>query len=200
MSDVRDLDSIESAAYAEAHSDGLMDLFFGLSVAFVGAAWLWLPDLAGLAGVIPAVLVGPVIALRTRIVEPRLGYVRWSEARVRRERRGYVQLLALGLIVFVLGVAAFVWTDNRGSGDLIGDLIPGLPSVLLAVGAFALGLAAGVTRALAYAAVLAAAGLATIMAAADPGLDMLVAGTAISLFATGLVTAFLRHHSPNRST
>jgi hypothetical protein len=34
-----------------------LDIFVGLSLAWIGAVWIWFSDYAGLAGVLPAVFV-----------------------------------------------------------------------------------------------------------------------------------------------
>ena len=46
----QDLKTLERQAYLETYSDGTIDLFVGLSLTWIGAAWIWLPDLAGIAG------------------------------------------------------------------------------------------------------------------------------------------------------
>ena len=195
MSDRNDLDILEQVAYEDSYSDGIIDLFFGVSVAWIGAAWLWLPDFAGLAGVFPAVFVVPMLELRKRFVEPRAGLVRWSAARRERERRGYGQVFILGALVLAAGVAGYVWS-TRGDVDPLGDLVSGLPALLLAAGAVAVALAIGVRRVFGYAALLAATGTATVASGADPGLDMLASGVAVSAVALYLVVTFSRRHPP----
>ena len=38
------LQTLESGAYRRAYSDGIIDLFVGVSLCWIGAAWIWLPD------------------------------------------------------------------------------------------------------------------------------------------------------------
>lgn len=189
MGDSTNLARLEVEAYRASFRDGIYDLFFGLSVLWYGAAWLWLPDLAGLAQILPAALVVPLMEMRKRIVEPRAGYVRWSERRRRAERGRSRGLVALGVATFGLVVAVATLAARSGGGT--GDLVAALPASLLALIAFVLALASGLWRAFAYGSVLLAAGIITVARGADPGMDMLVAGAIITVWAGTLVVTFL---------
>ncbi|MCP4249254.1 MAG: hypothetical protein GY778_19595, partial [bacterium] len=85
MTGTEDLDTLEHASYRATYSDGIIDLFVGASLLWIGAAWIWLPDLAGIAGIFPAVFVSSVLVVRKRFVEARTGYVKWSAPRRRWE-------------------------------------------------------------------------------------------------------------------
>lgn len=200
MSTRSELEALERVAYREAYSDGIFDLFFGLSLVWIGAAWLWLPDYSGLAGVLPAIFIAPVIEARKRFVEPRIGYVKWSESRARQEQRGLVQILGVGVLMLVGGVAVYLWFETGADSEVMDTLVPALPSLLLALGAGLLGLVAGIPRAVGYAAILVGAGFLTILREADPGLDMFVSGTVITAIAVGLIVSFVRHHPVSDAT
>ena len=104
-----DLEALEQEAYRVSWSDGIIDLFGGLSLVWIGSAWVWLPDLAGVAGVLPAIFVAPVLAARKRFVEPRIGYVQWRGPRRGWERRTLWALLMAGVGLFLGGIALFLY-------------------------------------------------------------------------------------------
>lgn len=169
-------------------------MFFGLSVLWIGIAWVWLPDFAALAGLLPAMLIMPVMAMRKRVVESRLGHVRWSEARRRRERGNTVWLAVTGVVMFG-SVLAVVMAPSAGSVD---NFVAGLPAFLLALIALVLAVARGTWRGAAYAAVLTAAAVVTVVRGADPGVDMLVSGMVISVIALLELARFLTRYPGRR--
>ena len=121
-----DATSLERAAYRSRWDDGLIDLFVGLSLLWIGVAWMWIEPLAGVAGVFPAVAVVPFITFRNRFIEERAGYVRFSEQRRRWERRNLLALVALGVLCFVGGIGAFIAVSGGGSAaDLVETVAPG---------------------------------------------------------------------------
>ena len=189
MSSRTDLTTLERTTYADSFRDGIIDLFFGLSVLWIGSAWIWLPDFAALAGIIPAALVVPVVEIRKRVVEPRTGFVRWSETRRRTERTRAAQMLALGVLGFGAAVAVPILAPPEGE-----NLAAAIPAALLGLVALALGLASGVWRALAYGVALVGAGIASAVVGADPGADMLAAGGAITLWALLLAITYVIRH------
>jgi hypothetical protein len=199
VTELHDPNRLEHDAYAAAYSDGILDTFFGLSLLWIGAAWLWLPDISGLAGVLPAILIAPVIALQKRVVGDRLGHVVWSGTRRCRERIGAIALVALGAVVLALGIGVYFAVAQQGSDtSLIETLIPGLPALLLAFGAAAVALTTGIRRPFIYAVVLAASGLLTILGDGDPGVDLFVSGCIITIIGATMLTTFLRRY-PRRS-
>jgi hypothetical protein len=195
MAELHDPDQLEHEAYAAAYSDGILDTFFGLSLLWIGAAWLWFPDISGIAGIFPAILVVPAIALQKRVVSDRLGHVVWSGTRRHRERVGAVALVGLGAVVLALGIGVYLAATQQGSDtSLIETLSPGLPALLLAVGAAAVALTTGIRRPFIYAAILGISGLLTIRGDGDPGLDMFVSGSIITIIGTTMLTTFLRRY------
>ena len=79
-----------------------------LSLLWIGGAWIWLPDLAGLSGILPAVFVTPFLAARKRFLEPRTGYVQWRGPRREWERRSLWAVLMAGIGIFLGGVVLFL--------------------------------------------------------------------------------------------
>jgi len=184
-----DLQSLEEAAYTESYSDGLVDVFIGLSVVWIGVAWQWIDSLAGLAGVFPAVL-GPALApLRRRIVEARAGFVSWSLPRRQWERRQLWALFSLGVAALLVGIGVYVSVADEFD---FGSLVAGLPAILLAIPALLLGFASGMRRLLGYGVVLFLAGAATVVADADPGIPLLVGGAVILASGISLFSRFVR--------
>jgi len=197
MTSEHDLKALEQEAFSNAYSDGIFDLFVGISLIWIGIAWLWLPDLAGLAGVFPAILIAPVIQVRKRLVEPRIGYVKWSDVRESKERRTLAQMLAFGVLVLVVGVGVFLVTvQDDANTDSLALLVPALPVWLLGVGAALFGVVSGVPRALGYAAILAVAGGATIWLDQGPGVGLFVSGVLITLIALTMVVSFFGRNKP----
>ena len=103
MTGERSLDALEREAYRASYDDGIIDLFVGLSLIWVGASWIWLHPASALSGVLPAILAAPMLAARKRWLEARLGYVRWRPARRRWERRNLLVMVVAGIAVLLIG-------------------------------------------------------------------------------------------------
>lgn len=193
MSIHESLQSMEKAAYRRAYSDGIIDLFVGLSLLFIGAVWIWLPDYAAFAGILPAVFVPTAIATRKQYVEKRLGYVRWSEPRRTKERRNLTFLVVAGIVLFLGGIGAFLVFDNSLVDQSALDVImPGLLAWLLALVSFGLAVLVNSWRFVLYGAVLAVAGLINGLQEANPGWPMLVAGAVGVVVGSAMLVAFTR--------
>lgn len=191
----RDLTALEDQAYRASYADGILDIFVGVSLVWVGAAWIWLPDLAGIAGVFPAVFLVAMLGIRKQIVEPRIGYVQWRAPRRRWEYRNLAATLMAGVALLVVGIVAFVAVDRSAVDTEVLDLVmPGLLPWLLALAAVALGFLTGTWRLLVYAAVLAGSGVAAAVAEANPGWPLLASGVVITGFGVAMLVAFLRHN------
>jgi len=195
MTRQQDMEKLERGAYRASYSDGIIDIFVGISLMWIGIAWIWLPSLAELAGVFPAVFLTVMLATRKRFLETRLGYVKWREPRRRWERRNLVALLGAGVALLVIGVGVFVVVRQGAlDSDAPRALAPGLMAWLLAL--LAMGLAFLMTswRMFAYAVVLAAAGLITVWAEARPGWPLLVAGIVIATTGVVMFSRFIRRN------
>lgn len=198
MAEFRDPDELEHEPHAAACSDGILDIFLGLSVLWIGAAWLWFPDISGMTAVFRGVLLAFALVVQKHFVSERRSRVEWSETHRHRGHSGTVVLVSVGALVFALGVGAYGAASQQASDtSLVEALIPGLPALLLAVVAIAVGLATGIRRPFVYAAILGISGLSTIWGDGDPGLDMFVAGSIIAIVGATMLTAFL-HRYPRR--
>ena len=189
------LDDLESEAYQDSFSDGLVDLFVGLGIAVVGMTWLWLEPVAGLGAVFAAAVAWALPPIRRRIVEPRIGYVRWTAPRLKWERKQLRLLFWLGAVALLAGGAAAL-AVVRGDGVTSGDrnVVAGLPAILLAIGAFALAATSGFKRLWGYGAVLVSAAAVTILIEAGPGGSLLAAGAVVGVVGVVLLSRFLRAH------
>jgi len=189
------LEDLESEAYQESFSDGLMDLAVGLALAVIGAIWLWFEGQAGLAGAVGALVAWALVPIRRRVVEPRLGYVRWTAPRLKWERSQLKLLFWLGTVALLSGIAlaqAMGDADRAAVSDR--NFVAGLPAILLAVGAFVLAATSGFRRLWFYGVALIGAGVVTIIIEAGPGGSLFTAGTAIGAFSVALLVRFLRAH------
>ena len=190
-----DLASVEDKAYRARWDDGLFDIFFGLSLAWIGAAWLWIEPLAALAGVFPAIFVAPFVSFRKRVIESRAGYVRFSEKRRGWERRNLVMLVVFGSATLVLGVAAFVLVNDGGDlSETFTAVAPGLISFLLALGVLILAVVSMLPRLFVYTAALVAGGVAAILLEANPGAPLIPVGSLVSVWGALLLVRFLADH------
>lgn len=190
------LDNIERDAYRASYSDGIVDSFVGISLVWIGVAWIWLPDLAGMAGILPAIFVTPLLAGRKKLVEQRAGYVKWSEPRRSWERRNLMALLVAGTLMFAFGVGLFLMVNGSGDVAIFDTLGPGLMAFLLAIMAVGLAFLLDAWRMLAYAAVLTAGGIVAAIAGANPGWPLLGAGLATTAVGLFMVLRFLNRY-PN---
>jgi hypothetical protein len=187
------LEDLESKAYRDSYADGLIDIFVGLSLVAVGIVWLWIEWLPGLVGVVPAVFSVVLVPIRRRILEPRLGYVRWRATRLTRERKQLTLLLVLVMAAFLVG-NGFMYAMREGDTAVTEGIVPGLPAFVLAIGTFVVAATAGVRRLWGYGAVLGVASVVTIAAEANPGGSLLASGAIIAIIGAVLLTRFLRTH------
>jgi hypothetical protein len=195
MTDHRDLEELERGAYRASYSDGIIDIFVGASLLWIGAIWIWVPDYGGLAGILPAVFIAPMLEARKRIVEARGGYVKWSSPRRSWERRNLAVVLTAGMALFLIGIATFVVvSQSSADSDAAAMLMPGLLAWLLALLAVGLGFLMGTWRMFLYAAVLAAGGVLAVWAEANPGWPLLGAGVVIGAVGIAMLVRFLRNN------
>jgi len=189
------LQSMEQSAYRRAYSDGIIDLFVGISFLWIGAAWIWLPDYSGLAGILPAVFVTVAIAGRKQFVERRLGYVRWSEPRRDRERRNLIVLLGGGVFLLLMSVLVLLVVEDSLVDETMLDLLaPGLLAWLLALLALGLAVLLEAWRFVFYGSALAAGGLATALLDANPGWPLLGSGVVIAITGLVMLVLFVKSH------
>jgi hypothetical protein len=188
-----DLTAMERAAYRSTYSDGIVDVFVGLSFLVIGSIWIWAEDYGGLAGIIPAVAAPSLIPLRKRVVEARGGYVRWGAPRRRWEKRNLWGAFLAGVATFLLAIVAFfLFEGSTGGRDLVSEIAPGLLAFILAVLAIILAMMLESGRFVAYAAVLVAGGVFAVGRELNPGWPILAAGLAVTFTGAVMLIRFLR--------
>jgi len=181
MSEEDSLRSLEQRAHRRAHADGIIDLFVGVSLAWIGAVWIWFPEYGGLAGIFPAVLTPAAVKARKQFVEKRFGYVRWSAPRRDRERRNLVAVFVAGALLFLGAIAAFFVVDRSlADEDVTAFIAPGLLAWLLAVMTLPLAFVMAAWRLLPYAVVLGVGGLIASLKDLSPGWPILASGAVVA--------------------
>jgi len=193
MTHDQELQDLEQRTYRDSYSDGIVDIYIGISLLWIGAAWIWLPDIAGIAGVLPAIFITPMLLGRKRFSEKRIGYVKWTEPRRQWEHRNLIGAVALGSAFLILGVGAYVFTNDSAAGtDTVGNLAPGLIAFLLGLVAIGLAFLMSAKRMLAYALVLIAGGIWTAQQDASPGWPLLATGIVVTTTGIAILIRFIR--------
>ena len=181
------LNRIEQRAWRSYHQDGLMDIAFGamLLVVFAGSAadqfhWVGIPLL---------LVVGPALALAKRLVTaPRLGSVKFGEARKARKRR-------VVLVIALLVAATMLVPVVLGGDDWLRAHFAFM-SVALGVWVFAAFAAIAfwlqLTRM--YVVGMLFGGAFTLAELLDSPLPFLVAGAAVAISGTVQLVRFLRRY------
>jgi len=188
MTNPPELKELEQRTYGATYSDGVIDIFVGVSLAWIGAMWLMFPDYLSGAVALVAVSISPVMGRRKRFVEARTGYVKFTEPRRRRERRIYTTagFLFAGFMLMARPLGSLQ------SGDIDWPVGPdSLITWLLALIAVALGVFVEAKRMFAYAATLAATGAIAVMVDTRFGWPLLVSGAVIMMVGWVLMTRFV---------
>jgi hypothetical protein len=186
------LAELEDATYFARFDDGLLDLFIGISLLWIGASWLWFEDLAAFAGLLPALSATPFATWRSRFLSDRGGYVRFSESRRGWERRNLGFFLGFGTAV--AGLVVVLAVVGETGRDVTKWVAPGV--IALIVGAM-VGLVAAVSRLprLAwYTLLLVLGGLGAAALHTNPGAPLLLSGLVITGWGAVLVSRYLKAH------
>jgi hypothetical protein len=189
------LGRLETDTYRSRFDDGLLDLFIGLALVFIGAIWLWFEDFAGLAGIIPAILAMPFALWRNKFIERRAGYVKFSDARRSWERRNLLGFVIGGVGLFAFGTVAVLFFERGGSArDVLDWLAPGIIALLIALMVGVLAVVSRLPRLAAYTALLVAGGIGAAALDTNPGVPLLIAGAIVTVWGAVLTTRFVREH------
>jgi len=194
MSQPIDAGAVEVDAYRSRWDDGLFDLFVGLSLLWIGGCWIWIESFAGLAGVLPAIFVVPFITFRTRFIEDRAGYVRFSAARRKWERRNLVLLLVFGVGTFIGGIVVYFAVQGNGLSAVAEWAAPGLIAWLAAIPVLIVAVTAMLPRLFAYAGVLIASGFVAARYETNPGVPLVIAGVLVTVWGMVLLGRFVQKH------
>ncbi|MCP4966281.1 MAG: hypothetical protein GY926_13745 [bacterium] len=184
---------LERATYRASYLDGIIDLFVGGSLLWIGAIWVWAPDLGGLAGILPAVMSPMLVPVRKQIVEPRGGFVKWGESRRNWERRNLNAMVVIGIAILLLGIGTYAAVSaGPSTTDFLALISPGLIAFILAAMSIGIGFLIGHWRFFAYAAVLVVGGILTSAADASPGWPLLAAGLLVAGLGGVMLVRFIR--------
>ena len=156
-------------------NDGLLDILAGLGVAAIGVAWLF--SLVPLGATIPVMLIPFWKLLRGRITEPRLGFVVLSDVQGRRNRDFLITSILIGVVVFLLCIAAYLIVVKRLAGQSTG--IAALPAAIVAFMALMTAAITSVNRFILYSAILLICGIAVALLDGEPGWSLLAGGLVI---------------------
>jgi hypothetical protein len=180
----------ENDLFRSYWDDGLLDLLSGLAVLLTGFGWMSpLGPFATIAAPLWTVLWAP---LRSRIVEPRAGFVRFSCSRRQRTRRGLWGTFAGGLgALLVLALLVFVARERAMIGP-VHHLDQALPAIIVAVVASLTSLLTGARRFFLYAVILLVAAGGTALLDGGPELPLIVAGLCATTVGAGLLVRFLK--------
>ena len=180
-----DLTSVERKSYRSMFDDGLLDLFIGISLLFLGL--MWLTEYGAFGGMLPVLLIPIWPVARKRFIEPRSGYAQLAEPRRRKLRKGIAGSIAFGTLTFLLAVGAYIGlTSNDSATEAIFDSIgSGLPALLLAVMATVAARMFDLPRLLGYAGVLLTMGVLGVLLDLEPAWSLL--GSAVLMTATAIV-------------
>ena len=187
-----DLTSVERKSYRSMFDDGLLDLFIGISLLFLGL--MWLTEYGAFGGLMPALLLPFWPIARKSFVEPRSGYVRLAEARRNRVRRGIAGSLAFGTLALLLGIAAYIGlTSDVSATEAIFDSIgSALPALLLALMATVAALLFDLPRFFGYGAVLLTTGALGVLLDLEPAWSLLGSAVFVMAIAAVLMARFVR--------
>ena len=187
-----ELKELEQRNYKATHSDGVIDIFVGISMVIIGVTWIVIPNvLSGVtAGV--AISISPMLAWRRRFMEDRTGYVMFTEPRRLWERRIYTTAAVLfgGFMLLARPLGSLQPEDIDwmvGPDSLVVWLVA---AVLLL-----LGVQTKLTRLLVYSLVLTAAGAVPFVISAESfGWPLLISGAVIVAFGSALIRQFVIRH------
>lgn len=184
--------NLESKLYSAYWDDGLVDLFFGLGVAAIGASWAF--DLVALGAAAPAMLIPIWMKLRRTVVEPRSGFAEFSDARVAKNRQWFWVALAFGVMFLAVGIGTYLFL-RAAPGELLPRIIPGLPAALLGLLAALGAMAMGVPRGFIYAGVLTICGAVVAVFSLEPHVGMIAGGVLITLCGALVFVRFLQSNT-----
>jgi hypothetical protein len=184
--------SLERRLYQHYWDDGLLDIFSALGVFLIGV--FWLRDLPPAAAIVPALLVPAWQPTRRRLVEPRLGFVEFSDERERLNRRRLRLTLYLGIAAMIVALELY-FARKALPAEPAMQLVAGLPAILLAAPAAVTAILIARPQFLVYAVVLLTAGFAGALSGWSPGAIMVAAGAGMFVIAATIFARFL-HTNP----
>jgi len=169
--------------------DGLVDLLGGVAVAIAGIGWS--RGLGTLALVQAPLWIVFWMLLRRAIVEPRAGFLRFSQARRERDDKRLGMALVLGAGLFALMLLGGLGLTRIARESGAGSLVDGLPAVIVAIMSAVTAVLTGARRFFVYSTVLLAGAATSVLAGWGPALPLTLGGSASALAGAVLLARFL---------
>lgn len=188
---LENMNTIEKQVFRTYWNDGLLDLFGAVGVLAIGIFWTF--EFVVGSAIMPALLLPLWGPCRERFIEPRLGMVKFSEERERRNSRRLQMIAALGVGTLALAVALNFLRDQIGLAPSV-SFVAGLPAVLLGFLAMLTAFIISAGRFLVYAGIMVIAGVAGALLGLEPGLIMGSGGAIVLLLALVVVVRFFRNN------
>ena len=168
-SGISNLEQLERQVYESTWSDGLLDLCSGIALLLIGIVWV---TGQSVYGTFVAPLMIPVwLSARKHVSEPRIGKVRFSAERQRKEKTHFLGLFLLGTLILVAGLMWY-FLGIRGETAFVSariNIVAGLPAALLSIPAIFVAIALGLPRFFVYAAALLISAVPVILLDQHPG-------------------------------
>jgi hypothetical protein len=192
VTNLPDLKELEQRNYKATHSDGVIDVFVGMSMVAIGVTWIVIPNVLSVVTAGVAISISPMLAWRRRFIEDRTGYVMFTEPRRLWERRIYTTAAVLfsGFMLLARPLGSLQPEDIDwmvGPDSLVVWLVA---AVLLL-----LGVQTKLTRLLVYSLVLTAAGTVPFVISTESfGWPLLISGAVIAAVGSALIGRFVIRH------
>ena len=180
--------SVEPKMIRTFWRDGLVDILLGLGLLLIGIAWQ--VDLVVLGAIAPALLIPLWQPIRNKFIEPKLGYVDFTQEREQKNQRFLIGMAIGGVFTLSLGVALYFFARQVAPTGI--QWIAALPALLLAAPVFAIGVILKSARFFAYAGVFMLAGFTVAATQGRPGIGLLVPGIIILLWGVTLMVRFFK--------
>ncbi len=185
-----DTQTAKARAFQTLSEDGLVDLFSGIALVLIGIGWMFEPlFVLGISA--PAVLVPLWFAVRKKVTEPRIGHVELREDTQMKVSRQLLWAVLLGS--FVLGIVAFFsFSETTPAAIAFNELVPAIPTLIIAVMAVISWLLLRNIRFLVYALGLIVAGASVFAYSFPPHHGFLIGAIAPLIMGTWVFVEFMR--------
>lgn len=189
-----ELNEAERKLYLSYHEDGVLDLIAGLPVLMFGLGMIFDATMLFILTFLPIVLYLP---MKQMITLPRMGYVRFTPKRRRKNSIGMVALFIAGTLSLIMGIVAFLGFEGRGLnlrafmleyGQLVFGVVMAAPYALISF-------FFGFRKFAGYAVLVFAGWLSAFLFAIPEGIPVVLAGGLISLIGLVALVRFLADNS-----
>jgi hypothetical protein len=192
VTNLPDLKELEQRNYKATHSDGVIDVFVGISMVVIGVTWIVIPNVLSVVTAGVAISISPMLAWRRRFIEDRTGYVMFTEPRRLWERRIYTTAAVLfsGFMLLARPLGSLQPEDIDWMVGPDSSVVWLVAAVLLL-----LGVQTKLTRLLVYSLVLTAAGTVPFVISTESfGWPLLISGAVIVAVGSALIGRFVIRH------